>query len=265
MAGSSNFLVHNPTCANQESDATYAADATRVNGIQFNQIMPSGWMNKLWYQCALMVAALAQMLANKGFTVNDGSASPSTAFAGLVAVLSSILTTSDIPGTPWQSWYTNTNPPATVLAPSGSLAILMGTNNFNNFAGIPATPQRVIRFLNRGIMQNIGASSSIQFWMDINSTITGSGLAFTPGNNNVWDWEYEVILYYAGSSLWGISPKLTAVDRSVGTTITRMIGGAGAGVTGAVINSAYSQVNATPSVSSPGFVTQNFQVISTEN
>jgi hypothetical protein len=90
MAGSSNFLQHNPTAANQESDATYATDSTRTGGIGEDQIMPSAWMNKIWYQSSTFVTAFAQALANKGYAVSDAS------LTTLESVLANVLTNADL-------------------------------------------------------------------------------------------------------------------------------------------------------------------------
>jgi hypothetical protein len=89
MAGTSNFLQHNPTAANQEDDATYAADSTRTGGIGVDQIMPSVWMNKIWYQASTFIAAFAGALANKGYNLSDANLST------LEAVLANVLTTAD--------------------------------------------------------------------------------------------------------------------------------------------------------------------------
>lgn len=89
MAGSTNFLVWNATMANQESDAAYVADTLRTNGAGLDGIFPSQTANKAFYQWSIMCAALAQMLANKGYTISDAS------FNNLVAALANIETTAD--------------------------------------------------------------------------------------------------------------------------------------------------------------------------
>jgi hypothetical protein len=87
---STNFLQHNPGEANQESDATYAADTTRTGGIVTNQALPSLWLNKVWYQSSTFVAALAAALVIKGYTVMD------TSLSTLTAVLGNIMTQADM-------------------------------------------------------------------------------------------------------------------------------------------------------------------------
>lgn len=257
MAGSSNFLVVNPNCTNQESDVAYGNDSTRIGGIAFNQILSSLLGNKIFYQSSIGVAALMSALAGKGYSPNDGSANPSTALANLVSVLSNILTNADIPGVPWQTFYANTGPAVTIASPGSSLQILMGTNTYS----LAAAPQRVARFLNRGTLQNIGASSLIEFVMNVNSSVTGI-VSFSPANNDTWDWEYEVLCAYTGSgNSWNVFPKFTAGDRSTGASIVRMSQST-VTLTGG-ITSAYSQTNASPS--SSGSITQSLQVVTTEN
>jgi hypothetical protein len=89
MSGTTNFLVFNPTQANQETDADYLADTTRLSGALDGNGWPDSSANKLLYQVSTMTAALAQMLANKGFSVLDAN------YAALVTQLGNILTTAD--------------------------------------------------------------------------------------------------------------------------------------------------------------------------
>lgn len=102
MSGTTNFVEHNPTNANQENDATYQADATRSGGIVLNQALPSVWLNKVWTQSSRMATALALMLVNKGYSPVDGTTpqtnntSFSTATTNLAAVLANILTFADL-------------------------------------------------------------------------------------------------------------------------------------------------------------------------
>lgn len=91
MAGS-NFQQWNPTSSNQENDAQYTADSLRSGGAQTDNICPSPTFNKFAYQTSTFVAALAQALANKGYTVSDAS------LATLTSVLANVLTLVDLPG-----------------------------------------------------------------------------------------------------------------------------------------------------------------------
>lgn len=92
MAGSTNFQQWNPLAINQETDIQYTADALRASGAPSNAIFPSPTANKLFYQVSIMCAALAQMLANKGYVVSDSN------FAALVSVLTNIVTNADVVG-----------------------------------------------------------------------------------------------------------------------------------------------------------------------
>src|SRR5271169_1081508 len=90
MAGSSNFQQWNPGLANQENDAQYTANTQRSGGAVAGPTpFPSVTANKLFYQLSIFVAAFAQMLANKGFTVSDAN------FTNLVAELANVITTAD--------------------------------------------------------------------------------------------------------------------------------------------------------------------------
>lgn len=119
MSGSTNFLVLNPTCANQEADATYASDATRTGGYVTNQIVPSPLLNKFSYQASIMAAALAGMLTAKNYSPNDGSASPGTALATLEAVLANILTNFDRPLANGGAATGGSNPSMSIVIPAG--------------------------------------------------------------------------------------------------------------------------------------------------
>src|SRR5277367_3441515 len=88
--GSSNFLIWNPTAANQENDTAYASDAQRVGGAPNGVAFPSPTGNKLFYQLSTGVAALMQMMASKGYVVSDANLST------LAGVLANILTNADL-------------------------------------------------------------------------------------------------------------------------------------------------------------------------
>jgi hypothetical protein len=102
MSGQTNFIQVNETAANQYTDSTYDTYPLITGGITVNATLPSPYLNKKDYQFSTMIAALAAMLANKGFTTSDGSPSanpvtpsPSTAVSALASVLANILTTAD--------------------------------------------------------------------------------------------------------------------------------------------------------------------------
>lgn len=90
MAGSTNFLQHNPTAANQENDAQYNADSLRTGGIGTDAILPSEWLNKIWYQSSTFVAAFTQMMSNKGYTMLDADVN------ALAAQLANVITNADL-------------------------------------------------------------------------------------------------------------------------------------------------------------------------
>jgi hypothetical protein len=90
-----NAQQFNPSQANQETDAAYTTDVTRVNGAGVDAIWPSISANKTLYQVTTYVTALGQMMANKGFTNAD------TNLAALTTVMSNIVMSSDLP-TPLQ-------------------------------------------------------------------------------------------------------------------------------------------------------------------
>ena len=103
MAGETDFLVWNPSAANQENDSTYSGDSQRISGAATPSEFAAPLANKLFYQTSLMVASLAQMLAAKGFSPVDGTTpltaasapSSGTPEANLAAVLANILTVAD--------------------------------------------------------------------------------------------------------------------------------------------------------------------------
>lgn len=90
MAGTTNFVQHNPNAANQEPDGTFDSDSLTTAGIGVDAVMPSSWMNKRWYQDSTFVAAFAQMLAAKGYSTSDANVST------LAGVLANVLTNADI-------------------------------------------------------------------------------------------------------------------------------------------------------------------------
>lgn len=90
MAGSTNFKQWNPAQVNQESDTQYASDSQRVGGAPDGTPFPAKTANKLFYQVSTGVTALMQMMANKGFVLND------TNIGTLASVLSVIQTSADI-------------------------------------------------------------------------------------------------------------------------------------------------------------------------
>lgn len=68
--GTNNFLIFDENKQNMVTDTSYAAVDYRLNGAR-EGIAPSNVHNKLYYQTSIMCAALAQVLANRGYNVSD--------------------------------------------------------------------------------------------------------------------------------------------------------------------------------------------------
>lgn len=90
MPGSTNIQQWNPGKINQENDAAYTADPQRTGGA-ISGVFGSQLANKLFYQVSTVNAALAKMMANKGYTISDAD------FTNLVGALNNILTFVDVP------------------------------------------------------------------------------------------------------------------------------------------------------------------------
>lgn len=91
MAGSTNFIQWNPNVNNQETDAQYAADSFRANGIPSSPaIAPGNAHNKLFYQLTTFVAAFGQMMSNKGYNVSDAN------LAALITAVTNVITAADL-------------------------------------------------------------------------------------------------------------------------------------------------------------------------
>lgn len=69
-----NFKVFNESMSNIESDAQYAADAQRIGGV-VPGVASSVLHNKLYRQVSIMVAALGQLAANRGYNASDADLS----------------------------------------------------------------------------------------------------------------------------------------------------------------------------------------------
>jgi hypothetical protein len=90
LAGSSNFLPVDINLTNAMSDSDFALSPQRQSGVG-NGIADPAFHNKIFHQSSVMVSALAEVLANKGFTLDDSD------YAGLVTVLNHIALTEDYP------------------------------------------------------------------------------------------------------------------------------------------------------------------------
>lgn len=88
--GSSNILLWNPTLANTESDAAYAADSQRSGGAPTGVAFRSQTGNKLFVQVSAISYSIGAFLASKGYAVLDSDP------AGIVAALQSLF--ANVPG-----------------------------------------------------------------------------------------------------------------------------------------------------------------------
>ena len=88
--GSNNIQQFNGGQVNTESDAQYTADVLRTGGALTGGLFPSPTANKMFYQWSTFLAALAQSLANKGYTISDAN------LASLTAVLANVVTEADL-------------------------------------------------------------------------------------------------------------------------------------------------------------------------
>lgn len=90
MAGSNNFIQHNPTEANQEDTAAFIANSLTSGGVGLDAILPHDWLNKRWYQDSTMVAAIGMMMAAKGYVISDSDINV------LAATLAHLVTDADL-------------------------------------------------------------------------------------------------------------------------------------------------------------------------
>ena len=91
MPASTNILQFNPGSSNQEDDASYAADTLRTGGIATDSTFPSVTANKMFYQWSTFLAAFANMMVAKGYSIND------TSLSTLQGILANVITNADGP------------------------------------------------------------------------------------------------------------------------------------------------------------------------
>ena len=133
-AAPTNFLQWNPGKINQQTDLQYVADSQRTDGA-VSGINPSILANKLFYQCTTMVAAIAQMMVNKGYEMQD------TVLADLITSLSSIVTENSsklIPSGTKMWFYQNTAPVGWTIDAAvydSVIAVKGGSNAYNSSGG----------------------------------------------------------------------------------------------------------------------------------
>jgi hypothetical protein len=92
---STNFIQVNPNANNQETDSAYSSDSQRSGGM-VSGVFASILANKIFYQSSTFITAFANFLVAKGYSPNDGSASPSTALANLQTVFANLITSADL-------------------------------------------------------------------------------------------------------------------------------------------------------------------------
>lgn len=184
MAGTTNFVQTNPAAANQENDATYGANALTTGGVGVNDILPSPWLNKVWFQSSTFVAALAAVMAGwgAGLTITDASISAlQTAMIAFFNNLGASKFSNPTVVTGSRSYgvqYQNTNATALFVNVTGNEEIGVGNN--------------------ASAVAYIGASSASAI-VDANSVTNGPGWAgvsfFVPPN-----WYYEVQTHVTGDT-----------------------------------------------------------------
>jgi hypothetical protein len=204
MSGSTNFLQHNPGEANQENDAAYAADSLRTGGIGVDATLPSPWLNKIWYQATTFVAAFAQMMANKGYTVNDNP------IATLTTVLANVLTNADLK-LPLISVIFSSTPTFDASVANGFDLVLSGNVTSSTLSG-----QQIGQILTFIIKQGAIAytfvpPASINGWQPINPTpnsITVQAFIIRE-DGTIWPYTNTLQGYSSGSNSngnWRITP-----------------------------------------------------------
>lgn len=136
--GSTNFKQWNPDYNNMETDTQFLGDQQRLGGAVAG-VFPSSLANKFYGQLSAMVTALAQMLANKDFVVEDGSAGTTGHdFAALVQVLGYLATAKDIQNSEFiyapddgsaNVYHAVYDPPVSQLIDGMSLGFKAGNSN----------------------------------------------------------------------------------------------------------------------------------------
>ena len=129
-----NVLVWNPALANAESDAAYSADTMRQNGATAGTPFGSPLANKAFYQWSTVLAALATMMVNKGYTILD------TNFSDLVTALSNIRTSADFPSSLITVPYSGSLTFSTAVS-SGFEVTLTGDVSASTITGLTAGQQ----------------------------------------------------------------------------------------------------------------------------
>jgi hypothetical protein len=242
---------------NQENDATYLADATRTGGAQVGTAFPSPLGNKIFYQLTTFVAALAGMLAAKGYDTSDADIS------ALQTVLANIKTAADF------------RAPLAVLTFSATPAYNAGADDgfqmqlTGNVTGPTITGQtagQVIRFA----FQQDGAGGRTVAWPA--GVVGGPGINPAP---NAWTIADFLVTNDLALRLISVSPGLGMTDvtgaRAFGTDYTPALElktvtvsgsiSSGVGHTASIQAKVNGTIVATDTVSNgSGFCTVSFRV-----
>jgi hypothetical protein len=101
MSGSTDLSQFNPGAANIENDATYQTDTLRTGGAVSGPWPPQS-ANKTLYQFSTFMRAFAVMMANKNYSMVDGTspfqadASSNAAVTAMATVLANVITNFDL-------------------------------------------------------------------------------------------------------------------------------------------------------------------------
>lgn len=173
-----NFLQWNPTEANQETDAAYAADSNRAGGQTVNSIVPSAMLNKIFFQVTTMVKAIADYMVAQGQNAVDSNEPVLSAnFAAAIATqIAAIIATNVV------SVAFSTTP--TFDASQGKTFEMTLTGNVTTSALINLTPGNKITF----IIHQDGTGSRTFNWP---SNVFGAGV-IDPGASNTSVQEFIV-------------------------------------------------------------------------
>lgn len=133
MPGTQNFLQFNPNGQNMESDAQYLADALRSGGFANPSIVSSVLLNKALYQLSTFIAAFAQSLATKNYSVTDAS------LANLAATLANVMTLADMAGYAPLANPVFTGAPRAPTPATGDSSALVATTAFVKNQGYQAS------------------------------------------------------------------------------------------------------------------------------
>lgn len=144
MAGTNNFLEWNPTEANQDDDATYAADSARTGGAGTGSNFESKTANKLFRQTSVFVAAFAQMMAAKNYNMSDTDQNV------LAGILANVITGAD-QRTPITTLGFSPTPTFNAAAFSGFQMPLNGNVTSSTITGATAGQLLAFYFVQDGV------------------------------------------------------------------------------------------------------------------